>query len=47
VLGHIDQLLVMSFGNAIAFGPRDEVIARMRGLKVAAVAPAGKVAPAA
>jgi ATP-binding cassette subfamily C protein/ATP-binding cassette subfamily C protein EexD len=37
ILAHIDRLLVMSFGNAIACGPRDEVVTRMRGMKVAAV----------
>ncbi len=44
ILAHIDHLLVLSFGNAIAYGPRDQVIARMRGLKVAAVP--SKEAPA-
>jgi ATP-binding cassette subfamily C protein/ATP-binding cassette subfamily C protein EexD len=34
VLAHVDRILVMSFGTALAYGPRDEVIARMRGHKV-------------
>ena len=34
VLAHVDHVLVMSFGAALACGPRDEVIARMRGQKV-------------
>jgi ATP-binding cassette, subfamily C, type I secretion system permease/ATPase len=38
ILAHVDKLLVLSFGSAIAFGSRDEVVARMRGNKVAAVA---------
>jgi len=37
LLAHVDRMLVMSFGKTIACGPRDEVIAQMRGLKVAAV----------
>lgn len=37
LLAHVDKVLVMSFGTALAFGDRDEVIARMRGNRVAAV----------
>ncbi|KPF71575.1 ABC transporter ATP-binding protein [Bosea sp. AAP35] len=37
ILAHVDRLLVMSFGGALAFGERDDVIARMRGNRVAAV----------
>ncbi len=34
LLAHVDRIMVMSFGNVLACGPRDEVIARMRGQKV-------------
>jgi ATP-binding cassette subfamily C protein/ATP-binding cassette subfamily C protein EexD len=34
LLAHVDRVMVMSFGKALACGPRDEVIARMRGQKV-------------
>lgn len=37
LLAHVDKVLVMSFGTALAFGDRDDVIARMRGNRVAAV----------
>lgn len=37
ILQHIDNLLVMGMGRQIAFGPRQDVITRMRGNKVAAV----------
>ncbi len=40
VLASVDKMLVMSFGQVLAFGERDEVISRMRGNRVAAVAPA-------
>jgi PrtD family type I secretion system ABC transporter len=39
LLAHVDKVLVMSFGTALAFGDRDDVIARMRGNRVAAVQP--------
>jgi ATP-binding cassette subfamily C protein/ATP-binding cassette subfamily C protein EexD len=35
LLAHVDKLVVMSFGQVIAQGPRDEVIANIRGNKVA------------
>ena len=35
LLAHVDKLMVMSFGQVIAQGPRDEVIANIRGNKVA------------
>jgi PrtD family type I secretion system ABC transporter len=34
LLAHVDRILVMSFGAALACGPRDEVIAKMRGQRV-------------
>ena len=34
LLAYVDRVLVMTFGTALAFGPRDEVIAKMRGQKV-------------
>ena len=37
ILAHVDNLLVMGLGRQVAYGPRDEVIANMRGNKVAAV----------
>jgi ATP-binding cassette subfamily C protein/ATP-binding cassette subfamily C protein EexD len=37
VLSSADLMLVMSFGQAIAFGKRDDVIAKMRGNRVAVV----------
>jgi len=36
-LAHVDKLLIMSMGSMIAFGERNDVIARMRGNRVAAV----------
>lgn len=41
ILAHVDKLLVMSLGSAIGFGNRDEVIARIRGNKVAVVSGSG------
>ena len=38
ILTHVDQILVMSFGLTLAFGPRDTVIANMRGQRVAVAA---------
>lgn len=38
LIAHVDKLLVMSLGTVIAFGDRDDVVARMRGNKVAVVA---------
>jgi ATP-binding cassette subfamily C protein/ATP-binding cassette subfamily C protein EexD len=38
LLAHVDKLLVMSFGQAIIQGPRDEVIGNIRGNKVALAA---------
>ena len=35
LLAHVDRLMVMSFGQVIAQGPRDEVIANIRGNTVA------------
>lgn len=37
ILSHVDKVLVMTFGQVLAFGNRDEVIAKMRGNKVAVV----------
>ncbi len=37
LLAHVEKVMVMSFGAALAFGERDDVIARMRGNTVAAV----------
>lgn len=37
ILQHLDYLLVMGMGRQIAFGPRQDVIRRMRGNKMAAV----------
>ena len=34
ILTHVDKILVMSFGLTLAFGPRDLVIANMRGQRV-------------
>jgi len=34
ILAHVDHVLVMAFGKALACGPRDEVIAKMRGQRV-------------
>jgi ATP-binding cassette subfamily C protein/ATP-binding cassette subfamily C protein EexD len=34
LLAHVDRILVMSFGKTLVCGPRDEVIAKMRGQKV-------------
>jgi ATP-binding cassette subfamily C protein/ATP-binding cassette subfamily C protein EexD len=41
VLSMVDKLLVMSFGQALAFGKRNEVLAKVRGNRVAVVADAG------
>jgi ATP-binding cassette subfamily C protein/ATP-binding cassette subfamily C protein EexD len=41
VLSTVDKLLVMSFGQALAFGKRNEVLAKVRGNRVAVVADAG------
>jgi ATP-binding cassette subfamily C protein/ATP-binding cassette subfamily C protein EexD len=38
VLASVDKMLVMSFGQVLAFGDRDDVLSRMRGNRVAAVA---------
>jgi ABC-type protease/lipase transport system fused ATPase/permease subunit len=38
LLAHVDRLMVMSFGQVIAQGPRDEVIANIRGNTVALAA---------
>jgi ABC-type protease/lipase transport system fused ATPase/permease subunit len=35
ILNHVDKMMVMSFGLTLAFGPRDTVIANMRGQRVA------------
>ena len=35
ILSSVDKILVMSFGLTLAFGPRDAVIANMRGSRVA------------
>ena len=37
ILQHLENLLVMGMGRQIAFGPRNDVISRMRGNKMAAV----------
>ena len=34
LLAYVDSILVMSFGRALAYGPREEVIAKMRGPKL-------------
>jgi ATP-binding cassette subfamily C protein/ATP-binding cassette subfamily C protein EexD len=47
ILASVDKMLVMSFGATLAFGARDEVIAKMRGNKVAIVADNKKPAAAA
>jgi ATP-binding cassette subfamily C protein/ATP-binding cassette subfamily C protein EexD len=39
ILAHVDKMLVMSMGTTAAFGDRAEVIERMRGARVSAVAP--------
>ena len=39
VLASVDTMLVMSFGQVLAFGDRDDVMGRMRGNRVAAVLP--------
>ena len=46
VLSHVDKILVMSFGLTLAFGPRDAVIANMRGQRVAVAASNDKPLPA-
>jgi ATP-binding cassette subfamily C protein/ATP-binding cassette subfamily C protein EexD len=45
ILNTADKMLVMSFGQALSFGARDEVIAKMRGNRVAVVSDKSKVAP--
>ena len=42
LLAHVDTLLVMAFGQAISHGPRDQVIANMRGNKVAVASTANR-----
>ena len=37
ILANVDKVMVMTFGQVLAFGPRDEVIAKMRGNTVAVV----------
>jgi PrtD family type I secretion system ABC transporter len=37
ILSNVDKVMVMTFGQVLAFGPRDEVIAKMRGNTVAVV----------
>ena len=37
VLASCDKMLVMAFGQVLAFGQRDDVLSRMRGNRVAAV----------
>ena len=37
ILSHVDKLMVMSLGAVVAFGPRDEVISKVRGNRVASV----------
>jgi ATP-binding cassette subfamily C protein/ATP-binding cassette subfamily C protein EexD len=44
---HVDRILVMGLGQAIVAGPRDEVIAKLRGERVALVHPNGGVQSAA
>jgi ATP-binding cassette subfamily C protein/ATP-binding cassette subfamily C protein EexD len=39
VLASCDKMLVMAFGQVLAFGQRDDVLSRMRGNRVAAVSP--------
>jgi len=34
ILAHVDNIMVMSFGKVLVTGPRDEVVAKMRGQKV-------------
>ncbi|WP_315720388.1 MULTISPECIES: type I secretion system permease/ATPase [unclassified Bradyrhizobium] len=34
LLAHVDRIMVMAFGKTLACGPRDEVIAKMRGQRV-------------
>jgi ATP-binding cassette subfamily C protein/ATP-binding cassette subfamily C protein EexD len=34
ILTHVDRIMVMTFGKVLVSGPRDEVIANMRGQKV-------------
>ena len=38
VLAHVDQMLVMSLGRMLAFGPRDQVLSRLRGQRLAVAA---------
>jgi len=45
ILAHVDKMLVMSFGQALAFGERDEVIAKMRGNRVTVVHDKGNAQP--
>jgi ATP-binding cassette subfamily C protein/ATP-binding cassette subfamily C protein EexD len=44
ILNTADKVLVMSFGQSIAFGAREEVISKMRGNRVAVVHDSGKPA---
>ena len=37
ILRHLEKMLVMGLGRQVTFGPRDEVISKMRGNRVAAV----------
>jgi ATP-binding cassette subfamily C protein/ATP-binding cassette subfamily C protein EexD len=37
ILSAVDKMLVMSFGQALAFGEREDVVSRMRGNRVAVV----------
>ena len=37
ILAHVDRILVLAAGNAVALGTRDEVTARIRGARLAAV----------
>jgi len=47
LLAHVDRILVMSFGAALACGARDEVIAKMRGQRVVLAHNTGATAAAA
>ena len=38
IVQHVDKVLVMSFGKAIFFGPREEMLAKSRGNRVAVAA---------
>lgn len=41
ILSNVDKMLVMSFGQALAFGSREDVVAKMRGNRVTKVHDAG------